>query len=46
MFVVEAGRAFKLVATNPIGEPIMATPALSAGLMLVRAQHHLFAIGG
>ena len=34
-----------LLATNPVGEPLMATPALAGGLLLVRGQHHLVAIG-
>jgi outer membrane protein assembly factor BamB len=45
VFVVKAGPAYELLATNPLGEPLMATPAISSGLMFVRAQHHLFAIG-
>jgi hypothetical protein len=45
IFVVKAGQEFQLLATNPIGEPLMATPALSSGMMIVRAQHHVFAIG-
>ena len=45
MLVVEAGAAFKLLATNSIGEMLMATPALSDGVMYVRALSTLFAIG-
>jgi len=45
MLVVEAGPVFKLVATNAIGEMLMATPALSEGVMYVRATSTLFAIG-
>jgi outer membrane protein assembly factor BamB len=45
IFVVRAGSKFELVATNPIGQLLMATPAISAGMMLVRAEHDLFAIG-
>ncbi len=44
IFVVEAGPQFELLATNPMGELLMATPALSSGMMFVRTQHHLFAI--
>jgi outer membrane protein assembly factor BamB len=43
VFVVEAGPAFKLLATNPVGEPVLATPALSRGVLLVRGMSHLFA---
>jgi outer membrane protein assembly factor BamB len=45
MFVVKAGKDFELLATNPMGERLMATPALSGGTMYVRAEHNLFAIG-
>jgi outer membrane protein assembly factor BamB len=45
IFVVKAGRKFKLLSQNPIGERIMSTPALSEGTLYVRAEHHLFAIG-
>jgi outer membrane protein assembly factor BamB len=45
MLVIEAGAAFKLVATNSIGEMLMATPALSDGVMYVRGVSSLFAIG-
>ena len=45
IFVVDAGREFELVSTNSMGELLMATPALSEGILYVRTQHHLFAIG-
>lgn len=45
MFVVRAGAKFELLARNTMGELLMATPAISAGQMFVRTQHHLFAIG-
>jgi len=45
MFVVKAGPKFEVLANNSIGEPLMATPAISAGRMFVRSQQHLFAIG-
>ena len=45
VFVVRAGRGFALLATNPMGELMMATPAISSNMMFVRTQHHLFAIG-
>ena len=45
MLVVSAGRAFTHVATNSMAELLMATPALSEGVMFVRATDHLFAIG-
>ncbi len=45
IFVVKAGREFELLSTNRMGELLMATPALAGGMMFVRTQHHLFAIG-
>lgn len=45
VFVVQAGPTLKLLATNPIGEPLMATPALSGGAMYLRGSRHLFAVG-
>jgi outer membrane protein assembly factor BamB len=45
MLVVTAGSSFKQVATNSMGELIMATPALSDGVMYVRTAQSLSAIG-
>jgi outer membrane protein assembly factor BamB len=46
MLVIAAGREFMHVATNQMGELLMATPALSGGVMYVRSAGSLFAIGG
>lgn len=43
--VVAAGREFKLLATNPIGERVQASPAISGGRILIRTERNLFAIG-
>jgi outer membrane protein assembly factor BamB len=45
MLVVAAGRKFELLATNSMGELLMATPALSDGVMYVRSAKSLFAVG-
>ena len=45
MLVVTAGRTFAHVATNSMGELLMATPALSDGVMYVRSSASLFAVG-
>ena len=45
MLVVRAGSTFEHIATNSIGELLMATPALSNGVMYVRGAASLFAIG-
>jgi hypothetical protein len=34
-----------LVATNSMGEPIMATPAIAHRTLFVRTEKHLIAIG-
>jgi len=46
IFVVKAGRQFELLAKNEMGEPLMATPAIASGKLIVRTQHRLWAIGG
>ena len=45
MFVLTGGRPPRHLATNPMGEPVMATPALSDRVMYVRGAAHLFAVG-
>jgi outer membrane protein assembly factor BamB len=45
MLVVAAGRKFTQLATNSMGELLMATPALSDGVMYVRSSQSLFAVG-
>jgi outer membrane protein assembly factor BamB len=45
MFIVEAGRKFRVAGRNRMGEPLMATPALAGASMYVRGERHLFAIG-
>ncbi|HWP42638.1 MAG TPA: PQQ-binding-like beta-propeller repeat protein, partial [Blastocatellia bacterium] len=45
ILVIRAGREFAHVATNSMGELLMATPALSDGVMYVRTSASLFAIG-
>ena len=44
MIVVKAGPRFERLAVNPMGEVIMATPAISEGLIIVRTQHHIVAV--
>jgi outer membrane protein assembly factor BamB len=45
VFVVKAGPKYELLATNPVGEVMMATPAISDGYVIVRARNHVFAFG-
>jgi hypothetical protein len=43
--VISAGEKFTHIGTNSMGELLMATPALSDGVMYVRSAVSLFAIG-
>jgi outer membrane protein assembly factor BamB len=43
--VVKAGPKFELIAVNPVGETCLATPAISDGMLFVRTEHHLVALG-
>src|SRR5262249_10887154 len=45
IFVVKAGPQFELLKKNEMGDPLMATPAIAGGLLLVRTEHRLWAIG-
>ena len=44
IYVVKAGPEFEILAENPMGEPLMATPALSEGVMYIRTRGHLVAV--
>jgi outer membrane protein assembly factor BamB len=43
--VVKAGPTFELLASNPMGEGLMATPAVAGDLLVVRGVRHVFGIG-
>jgi outer membrane protein assembly factor BamB len=45
VFVVKAGPKYELLAKNTIGEVIIATPAVSDGLLIVRGLKNVYAIG-
>lgn len=45
IFVVKAGAKYELVGSNSMGEVLMATPAISGGVMYVRGLKHLYAVG-
>ena len=42
---MKAGPAFELIARNAMDDPIMATPAIAGGLLIVRTEKRLVAIG-
>ena len=45
VFVVRAGPKFELLATNVMGQPLMATPAISDGLLILRTTDFVYAVG-
>ena len=45
IYVVKAGPNYELLATNPMGEVCMATPAVAKGRLFIRTTDHLFSIG-
>jgi len=45
VFVLKAGKQWEVLATNDLGEPLYATPALSEGRIIVRGQTSLFSFG-
>jgi outer membrane protein assembly factor BamB len=43
--VVKAGEKYELLASNKMDDACMATPAISDGLLIVRTQHSVIALG-
>ena len=44
LYILEAGPKYKELAVHDFGEPLMATPAISEGLLLVRTPSKLIAL--
>jgi outer membrane protein assembly factor BamB len=44
-FVLAAGSAYQPLATNELGETVMATAAIAGDVLYLRGRKHLFAIG-
>jgi outer membrane protein assembly factor BamB len=44
VYTIKAGPKYELVAVNEMGEALMATPAISDGLLIIRGQPHVFAV--
>ena len=44
VFVVKAGRTFELLSKNPVGEILMATPAISEGTLYFRTDKSIIAV--
>ena len=45
VFVIRAAPEYELITSNTVNEICMATPAISGGMIFIRAQHHLFCFG-
>jgi len=45
VFVVQAGKEYVELAKHPMNEPVMASPAISDGLLIIRTLQHVWAIG-
>ncbi|HKQ37506.1 MAG TPA: PQQ-binding-like beta-propeller repeat protein [Verrucomicrobiae bacterium] len=44
VYTVRAAPKFELIATSDLGEPCMATPAISGGELFFRARHHILCV--
>ena len=44
-FIVKAGPTHQIIATNTVGEPVYASPAVADGRIFIRAEKNLYAIG-
>jgi outer membrane protein assembly factor BamB len=45
IYVVQSGPTFELLATNVMDEACMATPAASDGILFIRTENHVYAVG-
>ena len=45
VFVIAAGPEYKVISMNEMSTPVLATPALSDGRLLIRTQDQIMAIG-
>jgi outer membrane protein assembly factor BamB len=45
VFVVKAGRQYELLSKNVMGQPLMATPALTQGMLILRGDKAIYALG-
>jgi len=44
-FIVKAGPKHEIIATNSVGEPVYASPAIAAGNIFIRGERNLYCIG-
>jgi len=45
IFVVKAGRQFQVLSKNVMGQALMATPAITEGMLIVRGENTIWAVG-
>ena len=45
VYVVKAGPTFELLATNKMGEVVIATPAIADGMLIIRGLSRVIAVG-
>jgi outer membrane protein assembly factor BamB len=45
LYVVKAGKEFKLLAKNQLNDACMTTPAITDGIMYFRTMKYLVAVG-
>lgn len=44
IFVVKVGATYELLSRNPMGEVVIATPAITDRMIIIRGQNHVFGI--
>jgi outer membrane protein assembly factor BamB len=44
IYVIKAGKEYKLLSTNGMNDICMATPAISEGVIFIRTHHYLYAV--
>ena len=45
VFVVKTGRQYELLSRNTMSQPLMSTPALTDGMLLLRGENTIYALG-
>ncbi|QQS47028.1 MAG: PQQ-binding-like beta-propeller repeat protein [Acidobacteriota bacterium] len=43
-YVIRAGAKHEVIATNTVGEPVYASPAISDGMIFLRGEKHLYGV--
>ena len=43
-YVIKAGAKHEILATNSVGEPVYASPAISDGMIFIRGEKNLYCI--